>query len=327
MVQQPYFSVVIPTRNRPEQLGTCLRALSRLDYPRDCFEVIVVDDGGVFSLEDTLAPVKAAVRVSLIEQHRQGLSRARNAGAVKAAGDFLAFTADDCEPATDWLKRLARRCTARLDCAWGGHIVNSLENAYSAASHLLIMYLYSYYNAQHDRARFFTPNNLTVPKDGFLAIGGFDPCFITETGEDREFCERWLRSGYPMQYAPDAVVSHRHPLTLRSFCRQQFEYGRGTFRYRRLQAKFESRRISIEPARFYFNLLCYPFTVSHDAKLQLAALLGVRRRQTRWASFGRLARQGPIAAILKAEPLDARLGGCLSARFGRVAPEPSGRRV
>jgi glycosyltransferase involved in cell wall biosynthesis len=276
MVQQPYFSVVIPTRNRPEQLGTCLRALSRLDYPRDCFEVIVVDDGGAVSLVDTLAPVKAAVRVSLIEQHRQGLSRARNAGAAKAAGDFLAFTADDCEPATDWLKRLARRCTARLDCAWGGQIVNSLEeNAYSAASHLLIMYLYSYYNAQHDAARFFTPNNLTVPKDGFLAIGGFDPCFITEAGEDRGFCERWLRSGYPMQYAPDAVVSHRHPLTLRSFCRQQFEYGRGTFRYRRLQAELESRRISIEPARFYFNLLCYPFAVSHDAKFQLAALLGV----------------------------------------------------
>jgi hypothetical protein len=43
--QPPRFSVVVPTYLRPQQLAVCLRALSRLRYPRDRFEVIVADDG------------------------------------------------------------------------------------------------------------------------------------------------------------------------------------------------------------------------------------------------------------------------------------------
>ena len=41
--EPPVFSIVIPTYNRPEQLATCLQALTHLQYPRDRFEVIVVE--------------------------------------------------------------------------------------------------------------------------------------------------------------------------------------------------------------------------------------------------------------------------------------------
>src|SRR5690348_17430989 len=49
----PFFSVIIPTHNRPKQLAACLRAIAEVDYPRDRFEVIVVDDGGSASLQET----------------------------------------------------------------------------------------------------------------------------------------------------------------------------------------------------------------------------------------------------------------------------------
>ena len=39
------FSVVVPTYNRPARLAACLAAVAALDYPRDAFEVVVVDDG------------------------------------------------------------------------------------------------------------------------------------------------------------------------------------------------------------------------------------------------------------------------------------------
>ncbi len=44
-IMQPEFSIIVPTFNRPTQLAACLTALARLDYPRDRFEVVVVDDG------------------------------------------------------------------------------------------------------------------------------------------------------------------------------------------------------------------------------------------------------------------------------------------
>jgi len=37
------FSLIIPTYNRPERLKKCLQSIANLDYPRDRFEVMVVD--------------------------------------------------------------------------------------------------------------------------------------------------------------------------------------------------------------------------------------------------------------------------------------------
>jgi GT2 family glycosyltransferase len=48
-------------------------------------------------------------------------------------------------------------------------------------------------------------------------------------GEDREFCDRWLRHGYRMAYVPKATVYHAHELTFCTFWRQHFGYGRGAF--------------------------------------------------------------------------------------------------
>src|SRR5271170_5245407 len=123
---QPFFSIVIPTRRRPRQLAECLRALSHLDYPRDRFEVIVVDDGGGISLDGALAPFKETLTISLLRRSQEGPSGARNAGAAIAEGDFLAFTADDCMPAVDWIRTLAACFAARPDCAFGGKIVNAV---------------------------------------------------------------------------------------------------------------------------------------------------------------------------------------------------------
>jgi cellulose synthase/poly-beta-1,6-N-acetylglucosamine synthase-like glycosyltransferase len=46
----PFISMVSPTYDQLDQLVRCLRACGRLDHPRDRFEVIVVDDGGVMPL-------------------------------------------------------------------------------------------------------------------------------------------------------------------------------------------------------------------------------------------------------------------------------------
>jgi GT2 family glycosyltransferase len=273
---RPFISVVIPTCHRPRQLADCLRALAEADYPRDCFEVIVVDDGGGIPLEETLAPFRGALELSLLQRGREGPSRARNAGAARAKGDLLVFTGDDCVPGADWMRTLADRFAGKPDCAFGGQIVNALPgNSFSTASHLLLMYLYGHYNSCPDAARFFTPNNLAIPTERFRSIGGFDASFVAPAGEDREFCDRWLHSGYAMTYAPEVTVAHAHPLTFRGFCRQQFLYGRGTFRHRLIQAKRARTRMAIEPARFYLDLVRYPFTLPQEKKKRMAVLLGI----------------------------------------------------
>src|SRR5437870_3627411 len=93
----PTFSIIVPTFQRPVQLATCLQALAGLRYPRERFEVFVVDDGSSVPPSDVVARIRGEINITLLIQHHSGPAAARNAGAERARGHVLAFTDDDCE--------------------------------------------------------------------------------------------------------------------------------------------------------------------------------------------------------------------------------------
>lgn len=274
MADAQFFSIVIPTYNRPAQLSVCLQACARLDYPRDRFEVIVVDDGGVTPLDEVVARFDSMLMLKLLRQSNAGPGAARNRGASEARGKFLAFTDDDCSPAPKWLQALAAHFVASPDCAVGGRTLNALtHNLYSSASQHLISYLFSYYNAVPHAARFFPSNNLAFPTRSFRAIGGFDVTYPWAAAEDRELCDRWLHCGYRMIYAADAVVYHSHDLTLRTFLYQHFRYGRGAFYFHQARARRGQQRVKLEPPAFYFNMFRYPLLSAEGVNALILMLL------------------------------------------------------
>ena len=70
----PFFSVIVPTYERPEQLRTCLDSLARLDYPAERFEVIVVDDGSKSPPTEIVAAVCDVVELRLVSAGKRGTS-------------------------------------------------------------------------------------------------------------------------------------------------------------------------------------------------------------------------------------------------------------
>jgi len=275
--EQPVFSIVIPTYERPRQLAVCLQALARLDYHRDHFEVIVVDDGSTMLPNDAVASFQDRLQVTLLVQPHSGPARARNTGAKQARGKYLAFTDDDCMPTPDWLQSLTERFAKTPDHMIGGRTINAIpDNVYSTACQVLVDYLYTYYQANLNHGRFFTSNNLALPADRFRLMGGFDTTFPHAAGEDRELCDRWLHRGYQLTYAPEILIYHAPVLTLRNFWRQQFRYGRGAFRFHRARVGRSQESIRLEPLSFYQNLLRYPFSqVRGGRALSLAVLMVV----------------------------------------------------
>ncbi len=103
-----FFSVIVPTRGDSSKLLPLLDALARQTLPRDRFEILISFDGASPSPEisRTLAELDAR---TLEAAGRRGPGAARNLAARAAAGDYLAFTEDDCLPASDWLERVALR--------------------------------------------------------------------------------------------------------------------------------------------------------------------------------------------------------------------------
>jgi GT2 family glycosyltransferase len=236
----PSISIVIATYDRPRQLAGCLEALHSLAYPRERFEVVVVDDGSPTPVAEHRAD---GLRLRVERAPHRGPGAARNAGAAVAEGELLAFVDDDCLPAPGWLSGLAEAHRARPAAALGGRTLNALErNPYAETTHLLNEVLY----ADDGRAGwYFAANNLALPADGFRAIGGFRQEAVDQ--EDRDLCERWTAHGYGMARAPGAVVYHAHELTLRSFVAQHFGYGRGAHTLSRERARRTGRPTRPEP--------------------------------------------------------------------------------
>jgi glycosyltransferase involved in cell wall biosynthesis len=264
-MRQPVVSVIIPTYNRPSQLAQCLTGLSQLTYPRHRFEVIVVDDGSPVDLTPVMARFRDALDLTLLRQPRGGPGAARNAGAAVARGCILAFLDDDCRPAKDWLLRLTtyfgldtdRRPERLPNRLVGGPILNALpHNPFSTASQLLIDYFYTRFS-RTENASFLSSSSFALSREGFHAVGGFHPQ-LSRASEDRYFCNRWRCHGHRITYVPELIVYHAHQLSLLSFLRQHFNYGRGAYHYRRLQAWQAHTTLRLERLSFYGNLLVYP---------------------------------------------------------------------
>jgi GT2 family glycosyltransferase len=257
---KPIFSVIIPSYRRPKELAGCLNAFRRIHYPKEDFEVIVVDDGSVPPLDRVIRPFSGSFELILLLKKNGGPASARNAGASHARGKFLAFTDDDCVPDRDWLYSLGKRLEVNGDCAVGGRTLNGIPgNPFSSASQVLMDCLYAHFNRDPDRARFFASNNLALPAQVFKKIGGFDTAFRRAAGEDRNLCERLRFMGTEMVFAPEAVVSHRHGMNFEGFLKQNRNYGRGSFLFH--QRRTQERRVFFpdEGLRFYLELMLYPF--------------------------------------------------------------------
>ena len=251
-------SIVVPTYRRPDSLRALLRGLSVQSF-EGAFEVVVVDDDGG-GLQQVVEPFQTHLNLKLLSQPNSGPAQARNLGARHATGLRLVFLDDDCVPEAHCLQRIAEAHDEYPDAAIGGLTRNLLtDNIYSSASQLLLDFLYGHFQEEGPRAdRFFTTNNLSVPRRRFLAIGGFDTGFSMAAGEDRELSDRWRFHAGELVFDPRIVVGHAHPLALRSFIRQHLRYGTAAKRYWRLKRLRERGRPRLKSKHFYSRLVCYP---------------------------------------------------------------------
>ncbi len=239
-------SVVVPTRDRPHQLGRCLAALER--QTASDFEVIVVDDGSA-----NPAAVEEVVRdrpqVRLVRQAGAGPAAARNRGVRAARGTYICFTDDDCEPQPEWVERLAGSLSGGAAAAAGVTLSGSPQNPLAEASELIAAALSFPAHNGGEGLPFAPSNNLGCRTDLLTAIP-FDETFPVAAGEDRDWCARLRAAGHVLVRESAAVVIHRQQLHFDDFWNQQVRYGRGAFRFR---SAIGAR--SLEPPMFYARLV------------------------------------------------------------------------
>lgn len=228
------WSVVVPTRARPGQLAGCLAALGTLRCDGGEPELIVVDDDPAGSAAAAIESSGAAHRVRLLAGGGRGPAAARNIGLARARGNWVAFTDDDCRPDARWLAGFDEALGGGAEAA-AGLTRNGAPGACAEASQMIVDVLGA---VERDEGglRFAASNNLAFRREALLGLGGFDEGFPDAAGEDRELCDRWVRSDRRIASAPGAVVVHCHELDVGGFWRQHLRYGRGARAFHRVRS-------------------------------------------------------------------------------------------
>lgn len=243
----PRCSVVVCTRERPDELRRCLNSLTVQDHPN--FAVWVIDNaplGG--NTRQVVESFGVDLEIHYVVEPRPGLSRARNAGLRRdLAGDLVAWLDDDEIADALWLSELARAFDGRPEVvAASGAVVPAELNTSTQ--------LWFEQFGGHSKGRGFTPDefsphtwskqhplyplppfgvgaNMAFRTKALRQLGGFDEALGAGTpaqgSEDTKMFTDLLRAGGAVAYRPSAVTRHFHRRDLDGLRRQLRGYGSG----------------------------------------------------------------------------------------------------
>jgi len=128
MTDEPlFFSIVIPAHNEEAYVGKLLTSLGQLDYPRDRFEVIVIQNGSTDRTAEVIAAT-ALPSFQVVSQPEPGVSKAKNRGIdlVSEASDWVIFLDADTSLGPTFLRELDQFLRAHADRNLGHGMVSLL---------------------------------------------------------------------------------------------------------------------------------------------------------------------------------------------------------
>jgi GT2 family glycosyltransferase len=259
----PPLSVVVASRDRPEQVVACVSALLAVNYPD--LEIIVVDNAPSTDATASLIADRFSGRpeVRYVREDRPGTSRARNRGLQMATAEFVAFTDDDVIVDRSWAAALVRPMVEdeRVGCVTGLVIAAELETSAQLWIEEYGGFAKGFRPAVHELANSHVESPLFPYAAGALgtgasmafrtqvlrSIGGFDPALGGGTpargGEDLAALVEVLLAGWRLVYEPAAIARHFHRRQYEELRRVMLGYGSGLSAYLIRTAIRDPRRI------------------------------------------------------------------------------------
>lgn len=224
-------SVVLPTRNRAGRLSRPLQALACQTFPRERFEVLLVDSASTDNTREIASQFeKSFAHFRLLSEAQPGAARARNCGIRECVGELVLFIDDDVIPIPRLLEEhwLAHRrhpesaILGRVTFPWDGN-----ESPFHWVLTHRPEYLQSFRFTDPANVPFnhFYSCNVSLPRNSFTRVGRFNEEFRAYGFEDTEFGYRLVRSGTRIVFHPLAEALHDFRRTFVRFAEERFRAG------------------------------------------------------------------------------------------------------
>lgn len=228
----PTVLVLVPCRDEAQMIPGMGRALTRLDYPRERWRAVLIDDG---SCDNTRAAMRALADhdarfsvLALVEN--VGKARALNAALAQHPYGEIVYVLDaDHRPQFDALRRLngyfADPCVGGVS---GRTIaLNALASPaayYTALESEVNQMITMRAKDRLDLAPALLGSNCGYRRSALARCGGFTPGALLE---DSDLTLRLCRAGYRLRFAPEARAFHQVPETSAGYLKQHTRWARG----------------------------------------------------------------------------------------------------
>jgi mycofactocin glycosyltransferase len=214
-------TVVIPVRDRPEQLDRLLGSLGDL-------ACVVVDDASADAAATKDVAERNGARFLGLAANL-GPAGARNAGLALAHSPIVAFVDSDCVASPEWLGGLLGHFDDPLVAAVAPRVVPAPAVAptavarYEAMRSSLDRGTSAGLVRPHGRVSYVPSAALVVRRGLVEGASLFDPAL--RGGEDVDLVWRLVAAGWDVRYEPSVTVEHHGPTTVGALVSKRWFYG------------------------------------------------------------------------------------------------------
>lgn len=228
MTEIIFVSIIIPTYNNRDYLKENIKSLYNQTYPKDKYEIIVVDDGSIDGTGQwvELQRNKYHCNLSYFFQKNKGPASARNLGIRNSLGEIVAFIDSDCIASCTWIEEIIKGYDDNRVAGVGGRI-KALPTASKISQYCVYIKMNEQPLINKTGIVYLITGNASFKKNCLNNVGGFDERYNFAGGEDPDLCYRLKRQGYIFRYNRDAVVYNHHKEKMGEFFKTYFNYGKG----------------------------------------------------------------------------------------------------
>jgi cellulose synthase/poly-beta-1,6-N-acetylglucosamine synthase-like glycosyltransferase len=232
-------SVVVAARNEVQTLPILLQSLKQQTYPRECFEVIVVNDhstDGTDKLANLLPTGFQMIVPDTVPEH-SSKKKALASGVQKAKGALIVVTDADCVVPPDWLATIAcyQQNTGAQFIAAPVKFThnNSILEVFQALDFMVLQGI----TAASVSARFHSMANganLAYTKEAYGKVNGFEGIDAVASGDDMLLMYKiWQQNPQQVHYlkSQQAMVTTAPMPTWAAFLNQRRRWASKTFYY------------------------------------------------------------------------------------------------
>ncbi|WP_079911972.1 glycosyltransferase [Paenibacillus sp. 32352] len=261
----PKVSVLIPAHNEEVVIERTIKAMLKLEYPKDLLEIIVIDDNSkdrTGEIADSYASRYDRLKVVHLRPPNigGGKSGALNHGFRHATGDIIVVYDADNTPER---KAVYYLVLAMLNDPKAGAVVGKFR-VINAAQTLLTRFINIEticFQWMAQAGRFFWFGVATIPGTNFAIrrsiieeLGGWDEKALAE---DTELTIRVYNMGYHIRFFPAAITWEQEPETWKVWWKQRTRWARGN---QYVVLKFMSRLFTLKRKSIVFDLIYFFFT-------------------------------------------------------------------